>query len=155
MFITMIFGIMALLPRVVFADTIDIKECLREIKANWIKQSPTLLTGHTRFDTPCKLMMDISNTALKVQAEGTPLTVDFTLQSSQSDETTELEACKVDKEKIHVVFEEKPLSDFEKRERVQMTILKRTGGALSLILSKRENKILRPLQQSSLICHLN
>ena len=161
-FITLAFAFMAISPRLVKAETAptpteitDVRECLRIIQTTWIPQSDISLSGKTRTETPCKLSMSVSTSRLAVQAEGAPLSVAFELKESAGAETTTLQACRVDKEKLHIVFEEKPTNDFEKRERVQMTLLKRQGSGLSLILSKRENKILRPLQQSSLICHLN
>jgi hypothetical protein len=152
---TFIFMLMTILPRAVKAETSDLKQCLRDIQTYWVNQTSAHYTGHTRMDTPCDLNMTLSPSSLKVSATGAPLSVNFEMKESNTEETLSLESCRVDKEKIHFVFEEKIVNDFEKRERVQMTLLKRQGNGLSLILSKRENKILRPLQQNSLICHLN
>lgn len=143
------------LPRGAMADTTDIKQCLRDIQVYWLNNSSIQLNGHTRTDSPCVLRMNLTSTSLNVQAAALSDSVAFELKNSQGQETRTLQTCRVDKEKIHFVFEERTSSDFEKRERVQMTLLKGHGKGLSLILSKRENKILRPLQQSNLICHLN
>lgn len=153
--IAAIFLLMSILPCGVNAETTDVKQCLHDIQSYWLKNTPVHYKGHTRIDTLCELLMNLSSDSLSVQAVGTPLSVSFELKGSSSDETRTLQTCRVDNEKIHFVFEDKTTNDFEKRERVQMTLLKRHGNGLSLILSKRENKILRPLQQSSLICHLN
>jgi hypothetical protein len=158
---TFAFMLLTILPRGVMAETTDIKQCLRDIQVYWLNSSPIHVKGETRTETPCELMMNINATTLTVHAAGgTPsqdnrLEVSFGLKESSGDETRTLQTCRVDNEKIHFAFEEKTSSDFEKRERVQMTLLKKHGKGLTLILSKRENKILRPLQQSSLICHLN
>lgn len=153
--VAFMFFLMSILPCGAKAETTDVKQCLHDIQTYWLKNSSIHYKGHTRIDTPCELLMTLSPESLSVQAAGTPLSVSFELKGSSPDETRTLQTCRVDNEKIHFVFEDKTTNDFEKRERVQMTLLKRHGKGLSLILSKRENKILRPLQQSSLICHLN
>jgi hypothetical protein len=152
---TLAFIFLTVLPRGVMAETTDIKQCLRDIQVYWLNKSPVHFKGQTRTETPCELLMNINATTLTVHAAGAPLSVSFGLKESNGEETRTLQTCRVDNEKIHFVFEERTSADFEKRERVQMTLLKRHGKGISLILSKRENKILRPLQLSSLICHLN
>jgi hypothetical protein len=154
--IPFIFIFITSVPRVLWADTTNIKQCLRDIQNYWVPKTSrsTFLKGHTRTDLPCELKLELSHNALKVSAHGDPMMIEFVLQESNGKESRSLQSCKSDKEKMHLVFEQRTSEDFEKRERVQMTLLKRAGHGISLILSKRENKILRPLQQSSLICHL-
>lgn len=153
--ITIAFAALTVLPQAVKAEITDIKQCVSAIHTHWLQAAQTVYSGHTRMETPCQLKMNLSSSSLSVEASGTPLTVSFVFAPSEGETTRTLQNCKVDKEKIHFVFEERSSQDFEKRDRVQMTLLKRHGKGLSLILSKRENKLLRPLQQSSLICHLN
>lgn len=154
--LTLAFLVTTALPQVVKAEaTTDLKQCLQDIRAYWINQSPVHLKGHTRNETPCEINLNLSSSSLDVQAAGNPLQISFSLQESTTEETRTLQSCRVDKEKLHIVFDEKTTGDFTKRERVQMTLLKRHGKGLSLILNKRENKMLRPLLQTSLICHLN
>jgi hypothetical protein len=137
------------------SQTQDLKTCLRLIEKNWLGPKGALLSlrGSTRVETNCSLEMDLTPERLQVIAWGDPQSIQFRLAPSTATQTRDLQTCRVDREKIHVVFEEKTSLDFEKRERVQMTLLKRPKKGISLILSKRENKIWRPLQQSSLICH--
>lgn len=154
-FITLTFALITALPRGVKAETLTISDCLRDIQTNWVTQKIVQYKGQNRTETSCELQMSLSKTGLKVVAVGLPHYISFELKDSTEIETRTLQTCRMDNEKFHLVFEEKTSNDFEKRERVQMTLLKRHGKGISLILSKRENKILRPLQQSNLICHLN
>jgi hypothetical protein len=137
----------------------DIQSCLSMIEKQWFSgKSPSQslkLVGSTRYETSCEMTLHLSPDALQVSALGAQHAIDFDFAESSQHETQILQTCRVDKEKLHIVFEEKTSDNFEKRERVQMTLLKRHGKGISLILSKRENKILRPLQQNSLICHLD
>ncbi len=153
--VTMAFAALTVLPQAVKAEIKSINECVSAIQSHWLPASKATYAGHTRMQTPCTLKMNLAQNSLSVDADGTPLSVDFELAPSQGETTRTLQTCKVDKEKLHFVFEEISSNGFEKRDRVQMTLLKRHGSGLTLILSKRDNKLLRPLQQSSLICHLN
>lgn len=136
----------------------EIASCLELIEKQWFagkSSSQSLrLTGSTRHETACEMVMNLSPDSLQVSAMGSQNSIQFNFADSTHNEIRTLQTCRVDKEKLHIVFEERTTSTLEKRERIQMTLLKRHGKGLSLILSKRENKILRPLQQSSLICHL-
>ena len=143
------------LPQLVKANTTDLHQCLQDMKTNWFKQSTSFYKGQTRTETPCELAMELTSTSLTVRAVGLPHNITFLLKASDEEQSRTLQSCRVDKEKFHLVFEEKTIKDSEKRDRVQMTLLKRHGNSLSLILNKRENKVFRPLQQTSLICHLN
>lgn len=151
------FLIVMAVPQLAKAQSeVDLNSCLEKIQTSWpALKTDTLLEGNTRHNTPCQLSLQINPEALEVTATGTPLQVNFELGSPNPKVDQTLLACKVDKEKLHVVFEEKLDGSFEKRDRVQMTLLKRHGKGLSLILSKREMRILRPAQHTSLICHLN
>lgn len=154
--ITIAFAALTVLPQAVKATeykTID--ACVGAIESYWLKASQAAYSGNSRTKTPCTLNMNLSKNSLIVDADGSPLNVDFELTPTQGETTRTLQTCKVDKEKLHFVFEEVSSNGFEKRDRVQMTLLKRHGNGLVLILSKRDNKLLRPLHLNSLICHLN
>ncbi len=154
--ITLMFIMAAMLPRTVKADTLDVQQCLNKIQSQGPFPTSVNLVGHTRMQTPCKFSMKIEKDHLSVSAEGSPLQVAFDLSPKQDpSQSIEIESCRVDKEKLHLVFEVVPNSEFSKTSQIQMTLLRRQGSGLSLILSKRENKIFRPLQQSNLICHLD
>lgn len=144
-------------PQIVKAESeIDLQECLNKIQSSWpVIKSETLLEGNTRHNTSCQLSLQMTQNTLDVSAVGNPLQVNFSLGQHDPKIQQSLLACKVDKEKLHIVFEEKQDESFEKRDRIQMTLLKRHGKGLSLILAKREMRILRPAQHTSLICHLN
>ncbi len=155
-FMILAFLVATALPQIVKANTTDINECLSAMKTHWLNKSAAqLFKGQTRTETECNVSMELTDTSLSVQAAGSPHVVAFILKETDEQSSRTLQTCKVDKEKIHFVFEEKSINDSEKRERVQMTLLRRHGNGLSMILNKRENKVFRPLQQTSLICHLN
>ncbi len=155
-FMILAFLVATALPQTVKANTTDINECLRAMKTHWLNKSAVQhFKGQTRTETECNVSMELTDSTLSVQAAGSPHVVSFLLKETDELSSRTLQTCKVDKEKIHFVFEEKSINDSEKRERVQMTLLRRHGNGLSLILNKRENKVFRPLQQTSLICHLN
>ena len=154
---------MTALPRGVMAETTDIKQCLRDIQVHWLSLPQIKYKGTTRVEkAPCELLMNLSSTTLTVHAIGLsgientpPQIVSFKFKDSSGNEKRNLLACKVNNERMSFVFEEKTSTDFEKRAHVQMDLIKGHGKGMSMILSKRDNKILRPLQQKSLICHFN
>lgn len=148
------FLILVSLPQMVKAQDPDVQKCLTQLRQNWFPHMITQFRGQTRHETNCSVRFDLTTKSFNVLASGNPLQVEFTLGDVPDTEQT-IESCRVDKEKIHLVFEEKPAEQYEKRERVQLTLLKRQGKGISMILSKREMKLLRPSQQSNLICHLN
>ncbi|MFN8790344.1 MAG: hypothetical protein ACK5Y2_02700 [Bdellovibrionales bacterium] len=155
----MAFWAIMTVPQLIQAQSeLSISDCLKQIQSHWATKVVGQLEGNTRHNTSCQLDVQISQASLDVMAVGNPLQIQFSLLATpKKDEKSEqtLVTCKVDKEKLHLVFEEKQEGAFEKREHVQMTLLKRHGQGLSLILAKREMKLFRLSQHSNLICHLN
>ena len=130
------FALMTVLPQSAFADTTDIQQCLRDVQVYWLNTPTSSLTlaGKTRAeDTSCSLQMTLTDGSLSVFAQGEPLIIPFVLKKSDAEMTRTLESCRADKEKLHIVFEEKNENEFEKRRKFQMTFLKRQGKGLSLI----------------------
>lgn len=133
----------------------EIQTCIQSIQEKWSMNTSQTWTGSTRHETNCSLFIESQGNTLNLSAVGEPLNIGFSLGNSDASVTQTLQSCKVDKEKIHLVFEEKKDGTFEKRDQVQLTLLKRQGKRMSMILSKRERRILQPALHSSLICHLN
>ena len=149
-FVVLFFLVLSLLPQSVKADETSIKDCLMQIETHWSFLSGQELTGRTRHQTDCTLKVESSKTELNLQAAGHPLYVQSTL-----DRNSKIQFCKVDKEKLHLVFERSGENAFERKEKVQITLLKKQGSGLSLIFSQRQQKVLNPTQMNNLICHLN
>ncbi len=155
MIVTMAFFMTTVLPQTVHAENADINNCVQEIRKNWLSKTSVHYKGYTRVDeSPCELIMELDQNGLTVQGLSENTNVTFEFQNRTLGKSRSLQTCRVDQEKIHFAFEERTTGSFEKRDRFQMTLLKRDGNKMSLILNKQENKILRPLQKSSLICHL-
>ena len=153
---TLAFMLLIAMPRGVMAKTTDIKQCLRDIQVYWLKTSPIQYKGESRgTKTPCELYMNLGPTTLTVHATSGTDKVSFGLKESTGDETRTLSTCDVDKGRIHFAFEEKTSAYFEKRENVLMTLVRGKGNSVTLITSKNENKILTPVSQNRLFCHLN
>lgn len=137
------------------ASSAEIQSCIQNIQEKWAMNTTLSWTGNTRHNTNCSLFIESEGSTLNLSAVGETLNIVFSLGNPSEDTVQTLQSCKVDKEKLHLVFEEKKVGTFEKREQVQLTLLKRQGKKMSMILSKRERRILQPAQHSSLICHLN
>jgi hypothetical protein len=148
------FVVLTFLPQSLRADTaVELNKCLQLIEQVWGSFNQKVLKGTTRHQTNCQLEMEIQSDRLMLMAEGEPLEVSFQLGLSKG-WSQNLQSCKVDKEKLHVVFEQKSLDSFERKEKVQMTLLKRKNNGLSLILSEKQLKVFMPTHQADLICHL-
>ena len=149
-FVVLFFLALSLLPQSVKADENSTKGCLTQIRLHWSFLFDHELNGRTRHQTDCALKIDSSMTELNLQAAGHPLYIQSTL-----DQNSKIQSCKAEKEKLHLVFERSGENAFERKEKVQITLLKKQGNGLSLILSQRQQKILNLTQMNNLICHLN
>lgn len=147
-FIILIFS-----PQALTAATSDIRDCLTKVQLHWPQLSLKTLSGETRHKTNCALEVKASPSSLEILAEGEPLEIQFTLGNLENWKQT-LQSCKVDTEKLHLVFEQKSRDSFERKEKIQLTLLKRKGLGLSMILSQKQLKVFMPVNQSNLICHL-
>lgn len=147
------FAMMVLLPQSLRAEVTDVKACLALIQTHWSHLNNKPLTGETRHKTQCAADLKLHKDAFVFEAVGDPLEVHFQLGASPRVDQT-IQFCKVDAEKIHLVFEQKGREAFDKKEKVQLTLLKRKGTGLSMILSERQVKAFLPTNQSHLICHL-
>ncbi|MFN8846889.1 MAG: hypothetical protein ACK5W9_08570 [Bdellovibrionales bacterium] len=148
------FIVLTLLPQSLRANSnVDLNNCLQLIQKVWGSLDQKVLKGKTRHQTDCRLEMEIQSDRLILMAEGEPLEVNFQLGKLEG-WSQSLQSCKADKEKLHVVFEQKSLDSFERKEKVQMTLLKRKNNGLSLILSEKQLKVFMPTHQANLICHL-
>lgn len=151
--ITTAFLALTLLPQTLLADS-TVVDCLASIQKQWPSLSDRILTGETRHKTKCQLDVEILPDQISVRAEGPPLDIQFAL-GPHLDSLQKIHQCKVDKEKIHLVFEDIGIGKNEKHEKVQLTLLKRQGPGWSMILSQRKLKVFQHTQQNNLICHLN
>jgi hypothetical protein len=148
------FLVLIFLPQVLRASaSADLKSCLSQIEQNWGSLHLKTLKGSTRHQTECQVEMGIHSDRFEITADGEPLEVSFQLGKSDN-WSQHLHSCKVDKEKLHIVFEQKSLDSFERKEKIQMTLLKRKNKGLSLILSEKQLKVFMPTNQANLICHL-
>ncbi len=147
------FFLMVAAPQLVKAQ--DVAACLGLIAQSWPLAAKAEFRGETRHKTGCQLNLQQTGLTLNVEAIGNPLHIQFALGNPSPEVEQNLLSCKVDKEKLHIVLEEKYLESFERRDRTQLTLLKRHGKGFSMILSKKETRLLRPNQQSNLICHLD
>lgn len=149
---TSAFFALTLVPQTLLADS-TISNCLATLQKQWPNLSDRILTGETRHKTKCQLEVEILPEQMSLRAEGPPLDIQFTLGSNQ-DSLQTIHQCKIDKEKIHIVFEDVGSGKNEKHEKVQLTLLKRQGPGWSMILSQRKLKVFQHTQQNNLICHL-
>lgn len=143
---------LTLLPQTLMAE-ISVQDCVSSIQKTWPSLSNQILSGETRHQTQCQLDFNMSPGRLDIHAEGPPLDIQFSLGAS-ADSLQLVQHCQVDKEKIHLVFEENGIGKSDKNEKVQLTLLKRQGTGWSLILSQRKLKVFQYTQQNNLICHL-
>jgi hypothetical protein len=150
--ITTAFLALTLLPQTLMADT-SVDDCISSIQSQWSTLSGRLLTGETRHKTKCQLDVTMSPGGLSLHAEGPPLDIQFSLGLSKDSQQL-IQHCKVDKEKIHLVFEDIGHGKNDKHEKVQLTLLKRQGTGWSMILSQRKLRVLQHTQQNNLICHI-
>lgn len=150
--ITAAFIALTLLPQILMAE-VSVQDCVASIHSTWPTLSKRALVGETRHKTDCRLDAEISEGRFEVQAEGSPLNIQFSLGESKNSQQ-HIHFCKVDKEKIHLVFEEVGTGRNDKNEKTQLTLLKRQGTGWSMILSQRKLKVLQHTQHNNLICHL-
>jgi hypothetical protein len=150
--ITTVFLALTLLPQTLMAET-SVQDCVSSVQSQWSTLFSRVLSGETRHQTKCQLDVTLSSGRLDIHAEGPPLDIQFSLGLSENSQQS-IQQCKVDKEKIHLVFEDIGHGKNEKHEKVQLTLLKRQGSGLSMILSQRKLKVFQHTQQNNLICHL-
>lgn len=155
------------------AQSEEISHCIQKIKTLWIKHSPNTYNGNGRKDTACALQMAVANEAFSLNANSeassqiAPLHISFNFGASTKNLKSTLQTCHIEKEQIRLIFEQKTTGDLERRERYEMRLIKTIhpteksspagqldSSKLTLILNKKEIRLLRTFQQESLICHL-